>query len=241
MRYVYSARPILFNYFRCKGVNLIELTIAMAIGAIILLGITSVYSSSKKANTVQNGLSRVQESGRFVLEFLTRDIRMAGYPQGAGPLAFNNATTNEGAAANSDQITLQYNQPTPLTADCNGNLVDPIINKYDIQLNANNVPGLFCNDIELIEGIDNLQILYGMDSDNIPDGIANTYVNADDVATQWARIVSVRIAVLANSVRETSNMRTRSAYTLLGTNVNGFNDNRNRRVFNATIMLRNNI
>ncbi len=245
MRYSYSARPIFLpvnkGRFYSKGVNLIELLIAMAIGAIILLGITSIYASSKKASSVQTGLSRVQENGRFVMEFLTRDIRMAGFPQGAGPLAFNDVTTTEGAAGASDQITLQYNQPTPLTADCNGNLIDPIVNQYDIQLNANNVPGLFCNNVELIEGIDSLQILYGMDTDNIPDGVANTYITADDIANRWARIVSVRIAVLANSIQETSNMKTRKFYTVPGTNINGFNDNKNRRVFTATIMLRNNI
>jgi type IV pilus assembly protein PilW len=240
MRYSCSVQPLFKARFYIRGVNLIELVIAMAIGVIILLGITSVYSSSKKANNVQIGLSRVQENGRFVLEFLTRDIRMAGYPQGAGPIAFNNLTTTEGLPGTSDQITLQYNQPTALTADCNGNLVDPIINKYDIQLNTNNIPGLFCNDIELIEGIDSLQILYGMDSDNTPDGIANSYITADDIADRWARIVSVRISVLANSIKESSNAKTRASYTLLGTDINGFNDNKTRRVFNATIMLRNN-
>lgn len=236
MRYHYS-RPTIISY---KGVSLIELTIAMAIGTVILLGITSVYSSSKKANIVQNGLSRVQENGRFVIEFLTRDIRMAGYPQGSGPLAFNAITTTEGNVGNSDQITLQYNQPTALSTDCNGNLIDPIINKYDIQLNAKNIPGLFCNDIELIEGIDSLQILYGLDSDNIPDGVANTYITANAVAKRWARIVSVRLSVLANSITDSSNVKTKKSYTVLGSPIAGFNDNKTRRIFNATIMLRNN-
>jgi len=236
VRYTDSARPI----SACKGVNLIELTIAMAIGAIILLGMTSVYSSSKKASTVQNGLSRVQENGRFVMEFLTRDIRMAGYPSIFGPQAFNIATTVEGPAGTSDRITLQYNKPTPAATDCNGNDVEPIINKYDIQVNASNIPGLFCNDIELIEGIDSLQILYGLDTDSTPDNVANTYITANNVAGRWDRIISVRISVLANSITQSSNVITRDTYTLLGSDITGFNDNRARRVFNATIMLRNN-
>jgi len=223
-----------------RGVSLIELIIAMAIGAIILLGITSIYASSKKSSKVQEGLSRVQENGRFVIEFLSRDIRMAGFPQGSGPLAFNDLTTTEGAPGDSDQITLQYNPPTALFVDCNGNLVDPIINKYDIQLNAKNIPGLFCNDIELIEGVDSLQILYGLDTDNIPDGTANTYITANGIANRWARVVSVRFSVLANSISETSNVKTRASYDVLGSIINGFNDNKIRRIFNATIILKNN-
>jgi len=224
-----------------RGVSLIELIIAMAIGTIIILGITTVFSNSKKSSTVQNGLSRVQENGRYVIEFLTRDIRMAGFPQGAGPLAFNQVTTTEGIANAPDQITLQYNPPTAATADCTGVLVDPIVNKYDIQLNANGNPGLFCNNVELIEGIDSIQILYGMDTNNIPDGVANSYIPANNIANRWARIVSVRLAILANSITQSSNVKTRNSYSLLGSNVAGFNDNKTRRVFNTTIMLRNNI
>lgn len=237
MRYNTSTQSI----FKQRGVNLIELTIAMAIGAIILLGITSVFSSSKKASTVQDGLSRVQENGRFVIEFLSRDIRMAGFPHGSGPVAFNDIGTTEGAPGTADQITLQYNQPTALTTDCNGIVVEPIVNQYNIQFNASGQPGLFCNNVELIEGVDNLQIVYGMDTDSIPDGIANTYITATDVASRWGRVVSVRFSVLANSITETSNVKTRPAYTLLGNNIAGFNDSKTRRVFDATIMLRNNL
>ncbi len=226
--------------FNCKGVNLIELTIAMAIGSIILLGVTSVYTSGKKAANVQNGLSRVQESGRFVMEFLSRDIRMAGYPQGSGPLAFNSVTTTEGAVGTPDQITLQYNKQLPTSTDCNGNVVDPIVNKYNIKLNASSIPSLYCNDIELIEGVDSLQVLYGLDTDNIPDGIANSYITAEDITGRWARVVSVRLAVLTNSVTESANAKTKASYNVLGSTINGFNDNKVRRVFNTTIMLRNN-
>ncbi len=224
-----------------RGVNLIELAIAMAIGAIILLGITSIYASSKKSSTVQNGLSRVQENGRFALNFLSRDLRMAGYPQGSGPLAFNDSTTTEGAIGLADQITLQYNQPIVTTVDCTGIVTNPIINKYDIQINAKGISSLYCNNIELIEGIDSLQILYGLDTDNTPDAVANIYITADNVANRWARIVSVRLAVLANSVTESSNVKTKNSYSVLGSNISGFNDYKTRRIFNSTIMLRNNI
>ncbi len=227
--------------FYTRGVNLIELSIAMAIGAIILLGITSIYASSKKSSTVQNGLSRVQENGRFALNFLSRDLRMAGYPQGSGPLAFNDITTTEGATGLSDQITLQYNQPSITTVDCVGVVTNPIINKYDIQVNAKGVPSLFCNNIELIEGIDSLQILYGLDTDSTPDAVANIYITADNIANRWARIVSVRLAVLANSVTESSNVKTKNSYSVLGSNITGFNDYKTRRIFNGTVMLRNNI
>ena len=68
------------NFYRnMHGVSLIELMIAMVIGLILLLGLIQVFSASRVAYQVSEGLARVQENGRFAMDFLQRDLRMAGH------------------------------------------------------------------------------------------------------------------------------------------------------------------
>jgi len=62
-----------------RGLSLIELMIAIVLGLFITAGMIKLFINSKQAYRVQENLSRVQENGRFAMEFLARDIRMAGY------------------------------------------------------------------------------------------------------------------------------------------------------------------
>jgi type IV pilus assembly protein PilW len=61
------------------GLSLIELMIALVIAALLTLGITQIFIGSKVAYQVQEGLSRIQENGRFSLQYLERNVRLAGY------------------------------------------------------------------------------------------------------------------------------------------------------------------
>lgn len=61
------------------GLTLVELMVAITIGLIILAAMTRLFVSSRATYTLEEGLARVQESGRFAVEFLSQDIRMAGY------------------------------------------------------------------------------------------------------------------------------------------------------------------
>lgn len=73
------------------GLSLVELLIAMAISLVLLGGVYRIFVSSTRTYAVQNALSRLQENGRFAIDFLTRDIRDAGY-QGClqDPTTFQN-------------------------------------------------------------------------------------------------------------------------------------------------------
>ncbi|MFQ5936255.1 MAG: PilW family protein, partial [Acidiferrobacterales bacterium] len=62
-----------------SGFTLVELMVAVTIGLIILAALSQLFVSSRATYQVEEGLSRVQESGRIAMEFLTRDLRMAGY------------------------------------------------------------------------------------------------------------------------------------------------------------------
>lgn len=67
------------NRRHINGLSLIELMIAMLISMFLLLGIIQVFSTSREAYRLSEGLARVQENSRFAMDYLQRDIRMAGH------------------------------------------------------------------------------------------------------------------------------------------------------------------
>ena len=64
---------------RVAGLSLIELMIALLIGTILVLGLVQVFSASRAAYQLSQGIARNQENARFALDFLSRDLRMAGH------------------------------------------------------------------------------------------------------------------------------------------------------------------
>lgn len=71
---------ICFNARRtARGLSLIEILIALAIGSLLVLGLVEVFAASRTSYQLSTGLARVQENGRFAMEYLQRDLRMAGH------------------------------------------------------------------------------------------------------------------------------------------------------------------
>jgi type IV pilus assembly protein PilW len=85
----------------------------------------------------------------------------------------------------------------------------------------------------LVSGVDGFQVLYGVDTDDPPDGAANRYLNASGVdaldatlaglgeaefnrRTHWKRIVGVRIGLLLHGSRPTRTEPGGRRYVLLG-------------------------
>lgn len=62
-----------------KGLSIVELMVALAVGMVLIAGILQVFLSSKNTYAVNQAMSRVQENGRFALEFVARSARQAGY------------------------------------------------------------------------------------------------------------------------------------------------------------------
>lgn len=119
---------------------------------------------------------------------------------------------------------------------------------------ATNPPALFRRELnqlaaagdaeELVEGIESLQVLYGINADNDNKKTVDAYVRADQV-TDWSVVISVRISVLVQSV-EDGLMPAPQPYVFNGVTYDGAagngalpEDNRLRRVFTSTITLRN--
>jgi type IV pilus assembly protein PilW len=101
----------------------------------------------------------------------------------------------------------------------------------------NAIPTSTTNPLELVEGVENMQILYGADTDATPDGTPNYYVPAGTAGLNMNQVVSIRISVLVRSM-DNGLAAQPVAYTYNGATVTP-TDRRIRRVFTSTIALRN--
>jgi type IV pilus assembly protein PilW len=91
---------------------------------------------------------------------------------------------------------------------------------------------------ELIEGIEDMQLKYGVDTD--ADNTPNFYVDSTGLtAAQMNQVVSVRVSLVARTLE--NNLSTQAVpYTVFGvTTTPPVTDRRIRRVFNTTIAIRN--
>ena len=106
---------------------------------------------------------------------------------------------------------------------------------------VNPTSGQTCQDHgdELVEGIENMQILFGEDTDADGDGTANRYLSFGASDLDMDRVVSVRISLLARSLN--NNLTTEpSPYFFNGSKSTPPSDDKYlRKVFTTTITLRN--
>lgn len=61
------------------GMTLIEIMLACALGAFLLLVLVRIYVTAQQNFTVHSAIVNLQDSGRFATHFLTQYLRMAGY------------------------------------------------------------------------------------------------------------------------------------------------------------------
>lgn len=127
-----------------QGLTLIELIIALAIGIVVSLVAVQLFATGISSFALQRGLGDVNESGRFGLEFMAKNIQPSGYVSAdvtnneynpivvqtsdmAGSTAATvgqNNTTNLGLGS-SDQLVVRTWIPAtnPAFTDCEGNAV----------------------------------------------------------------------------------------------------------------------
>ena len=61
------------------GMSLVEMMVALVISLFLLAGIVQVYLANRTSYTFAESISRIQENGRFALDTMTQDLRMAGF------------------------------------------------------------------------------------------------------------------------------------------------------------------
>lgn len=97
-----------------KGLSLVEMLVAMAVGLVLLGGIYQVFFSTTTTSRVQENNSRIQENGRFAVELIKKDLRMVGY---MGCANINNVKVN--VVANNPPVNL-FDNSTVLRGYENG-------------------------------------------------------------------------------------------------------------------------
>jgi len=230
-----------------SGVTLIELMIAMTLGLILTGSLITVFIGSKTSYRLQSGMAQMQAGGRAVVDLLSEDLMMAGYPQSAAFSGFLIGQTQEGEAEN-DQIGIRYESDIDClgaTTPTYGDGKQYAKHVYYIGNNDLRCRTLDANDDELqdlviVEGVEHLQILYGIDGVADGENSATRYVNADNV-TDWDEVVSIRFAVLVNSLTTISDAPDTATFNLLNQiEVPAANDSLRRRQYSATVVVRNN-
>ena len=73
------------------GFTLIEMLIALVVTMVIMGGAYSVFNSQQRQTTIQINVSDAQQNSRAAMDFLSRDLRMAGYD----PYDSNNFSIND--------------------------------------------------------------------------------------------------------------------------------------------------
>lgn len=61
------------------GVTLIELMVALTLGAMLTLGIVEIYGAARRTNEFNMQLARLQEDHRFLTAYLDSNLRLAGW------------------------------------------------------------------------------------------------------------------------------------------------------------------
>ncbi|MDS4058864.1 MAG: PilW family protein [Candidatus Contendobacter sp.] len=223
---------------RQHGLSLVEILVALVLSLFLLVGVIQLFIGSKQTYRFHDALSRVQENGRFALEAMARDIRMAGYQPVGGT-----ATITPIAGTGNDQITVAWSNDG----------VNLVTRAYSVGTGASGKSALFlqrqgdASPQELVEGVEQMQISYGEDT-TMPDadGVADEYKLAGNVV-DWTRVVSVRVDLLLASVQENT-IPEYEPNTIIFPYAGSLNSNTvtvpNRRlplIFSTTVGIRNRI
>lgn len=91
-----SANRITFRRPRRRqaGLTIVEVMVSLTVSLVLLTGVVQMYVGTKTSYRMTEELSRIQENGRFALDMLSRDIRMADFWGCMANLADSKITNN---------------------------------------------------------------------------------------------------------------------------------------------------
>lgn len=115
---------ILSKNHRQQGLSLVELMIAMTLGLLLTVGLTTLFVQNRNNFRQNENFAGMQDSARFAMQLISRDLMMAGYwggvPNGADITidASANTAANALVAGNdcgpNQAATWAFNTDTPI-------------------------------------------------------------------------------------------------------------------------------
>jgi type IV pilus assembly protein PilW len=263
-----------------RGLTLVELMVALAVGLLVLLLATTLLVSANIAYVSQAEAAGVDDGGRYALEIIARAVRQTGFVNwdrdevgiGLDPAAparisgLDNRTLGKSSDGISDPGPDAVNGSDVLAVrfvgsgaspdgdgsviSCAGFGVHELEEGWSIfyvTKNAEGVAELRCKyrgktswgSDAIVSGVDSFQVLYGLDTDMPPDGVANQFVSAsvldsmDDALvlaatdpaererelrrkTHWKKVTSVKVSLLLHGARRSRTDSEPAVYDLFG-------------------------
>jgi type IV pilus assembly protein PilW len=158
---------------KSNGFTLIELLVAMAISGIVAGAIFTAFQSQQKSYLVQDQVTEMQQNLRAAMDIMVRDIRMAGYSQGAPGFGITDIRPRD-KDNNVDVITGNGSFEFTADFDDNGTLSGGETLLY--QLYGNDALRRTPGGSAVAENVEALGFAYAFDADG--DGILDTYNDA---------------------------------------------------------------
>ncbi|GMQ92440.1 MAG: PilW family protein [Gammaproteobacteria bacterium] len=90
----------------------------------------------------------------------------------------------------------------------------------------------------IADGVENMQVTYGIDTTSPGDGIVDQYITAAAV-TDWSQVMSVRVELLVRAPSVEGYYINRLSYPIGDITVPAANDQFRRKIFTTTIQIRN--
>lgn len=172
-----------------RGIGMVELMVAMVLGALVVIGVIQVFTANRQTFRMQDAMAMTQESGTFAVDFIARDIERAGSEDAAhnnsdktvNNVAFDwvNATDNLGGTGN-DRLAVVYASGVTNGLFCNGEAAVSTVISNQYWVNDNNE--LVCQGANLVgnnfvltgtpqvlvDNVESFQVLYGVDTRHPP-------------------------------------------------------------------------
>jgi type IV pilus assembly protein PilW len=168
------------------------------------------------------------------------DIVIAGNCSRASILQITNVNAGSNVVHNTGGAHVPGNKTKDLAA-CyagNGQMFKISTLVFYVRNNPDGNPSLYRNDEELVEGVENMQVEYGVGSG--ATNLVDQFLTADNVtAADWPNVISVRLNLLMRSIEE--NITTApQTYTFNGASVTADSDDKKLyRTYTTTIAIRN--
>ncbi len=94
------------------GFSLIEMLVAMAIGSLMMAAVVNMFINQRKSYSIREQVADMQQNARTAIDFMVREITMAGYdPEGTSGASI------VAAAANAIQFTMDTSKNGAIEPD----------------------------------------------------------------------------------------------------------------------------
>jgi type IV pilus assembly protein PilW len=239
-----------------EGMTLVELLVATALAALLILGLVAIVSAASEASLLQRNQAEIHDNARYVLDLMARSVRQAGFNPHPWDDAYSiealSTDTADGGPGASDRLGVRAWSDRNCFDNRNPDL-DPegeplfYIRESVFDLTGDRhlahrcrygpSPAELTTQIArqgLVRGIESFQVLYGEDEDG--DGNIERWV----AAREWSdpvHVLGLRIGLLAAS-KDKPAERAASEYQVLDVTESRPPDGRLRRVFGIAAAIR---